>query len=51
MDHWNPRQCDLTGKGCILESVGLGFHLRLSLNSCMIWDKSLKLTEPQFLYL
>lgn len=51
MDHWDPGQCDCIGKGWRLESVSLGFNLSLSLNSCMIWNKSLKLAEPWFLYL
>ena len=50
VDHWTPRQRDLIEKGWILESVGLASNLRLSLNSCMKYKKSFKLTEPQLLY-
>lgn len=50
VDHCTPRQCDLIEKGQILELVGLASNLRLSLNSCMSYNKSLKFTEPQVLY-
>ena len=41
VDHCTPRQCDLIEKGQILELVGLASNLRLSLNSCMSYNKSL----------
>ena len=50
VDHCTPRQRDLIEKGWILELVGLASNLRLSLNSCMSYNKSLKFTESQFLY-